>query len=546
MQSAPSSPQEKGSEYYLHIDKKSPSRNKPRLQTSGSHPSANYGSTRLASDENDSDYDDDLSQPLMQRLKNSTPDKKALKTIAHMPDLEPFVRTNQGRYDGDASASVMSPFQSSPAATPIWRLFSKTRNDSDLGPVQEPRPGVCSKLCSYVRAGSVRGSAFNLCSATLGAGALSIPVAFKRTGMVLGCVLLLLGSLATIFSIYLLLIARKATKKDSYEDLTVFMFGKFTGIIVEINIIIFCFGAATSYIVAIGDILSPILASGILPFTWLTKDVLTVIFWAVIMLPLSMVEKVNSLTWTSMFGVCSILFLVFAVMYHSITTVVDEGWGHVSLYHMDTTAVTALPIIMFAFTCQVNVFSVQMELERPTNSRMRRVTKYAIAVCFFIYLGMGVFGYLDFLDKTDGNILKNFDLKGFKSSEDVLIGFAYLAITMTVVLAFPLNIFPIRFTLEFMIYGKDHEASKLQRIIMTTLICSAALGVALAVPSINIVFQLLGGTSSAFVCFVLPAAFAIKLGVGSLPFKIGVWSLFIGGIVAGVGSTVITVNNIIG
>ena len=35
--------------------------------------------------------------------------------------------------------------------------------------------------------------------------------------------------------------------------------------------------------------------------------------------------------------------------------------------------------------------------------------------------------------------------------------------------------------------------------------------IALRVPGINVVFQLMGGTGSAFVCYMLPAAFAWKL-----------------------------------
>lgn len=51
---------------------------------------------------------------------------------------------------------------------------------------------------------------------------------------------------------------------------------------------------------------------------------------------------------------------------------------------------------------------------------------------------------------------------------------AFIAITITVVLAFPLNIFPCRFTLEFMIWGKDHQSNRLQRFMLTLAICGEA------------------------------------------------------------------------
>ena len=53
----------------------------------------------------------------------------------------------------------------------------------------------------------------------------------------------------------------------------------------------------------------------------------------------------------------------------------------------------------------------------------------------------------------------------------------------------------------------------------------------------------MGGTSSAFACFVMPAAFAIKIGLDkeSKAQKIGIWSLAVGGTVVGVLSTGVTV-----
>ena len=71
----------------------------------------------------------------------------------------------------------------------------------------------------------VRGSIFNLCSATLGAGALSLPYAFSKTGVWLGIVLLVVAGIATLFSIHLLIVARNATGLKSYEDMTVALFG---------------------------------------------------------------------------------------------------------------------------------------------------------------------------------------------------------------------------------------------------------------------------------------------------------------------------------
>jgi hypothetical protein len=53
----------------------------------------------------------------------------------------------------------------------------------------------------------------------------------------------------------------------------------------------------------------------------------------------------------------------------------------------------------------------------------------------------------------------------------------------------------------------------------------------------------MGGTASAFVCFVLPAGFAIKLNLGtsSKLMNFGIWGLAIGGTLCGTLSTTMTI-----
>lgn len=107
--------------------------------------------------------------------------------------------------------------------------------------------------------GSLWGTVFNLCAATLGAGALSLPHAVSAMGLIPGLVLLMITALATQFSIVLLVACLSVTNARSFEDLSVMLFGKVTGHLVEASIIVFCFGTCVAYTVAVGDILNPFL-----------------------------------------------------------------------------------------------------------------------------------------------------------------------------------------------------------------------------------------------------------------------------------------------
>jgi amino acid permease len=270
---------------------------------------------------------------------------------------------------------------------------------------------------------------------------------------------------------------------------------------------------------------------------------------------------------------------------------------------------------MFAFTCQVNVFSIYEELERKGERRMKRVSNGAVTVCFIAYLLMGTMGYLDFGPNTQSNILKNYCVR--KNPSPLIIA-SFICITITIIMAFPLNIFPMRYTVEVILarqgqgqksgseevrteehrcnpsatmylylstyatfprssqpllmeegvsadvnddLGVSMASSKdatftvdaletsddssisgnLRHFLLTGLITGSALLVALVTPNISVVFQLMGGTTSAFVCFVLPAAFALKLGfTKGTGLHAPTWGLAVGGVLVGAISTVVT------
>jgi hypothetical protein len=96
---------------------------------------------------------------------------------------------------------------------------------------------------------------------------------------------------------------------------------------------------------------------------------------------------------------------------------------------------------------------------------------------------------------------------------------AYFAILFTVSFAFPLVVFPLRHISSVLLVRNkrvaacmgDVEASFLRQA-LGLLLSGLALLVALNVPNISLVFSLVGGTSSAFTCFIVPSMLSLKLG----------------------------------
>ena len=100
------------------------------------------------------------------------------------------------------------------------------------------------------------------------------------------------------------------------------------------------------------------------------------LFTTFVMFPLSLIDKMNTLRFTSFIGVASICYLIFAITGDSLAHTHDYVWASGTGANDNGIGIlTAIPTIMFAYTCQVNVFSIYQELDRPTANRINKVAK---------------------------------------------------------------------------------------------------------------------------------------------------------------------------
>lgn len=487
----------------------------------------------------------------------------AVSRQGYLPDLGPLLQESGGSF-GDLRSSLLPRSYSSPSCSPpSWRKPGGPGAGALTASV--PVPGGEPRA-------SLWGAVFNMCSATLGAGALSLPYAFEQVGAAGGLALLLLTACTAHYSVVLLISAIERTGARSYEELTVRLFGKRLGFLVELNIIAFCFGTVIAYTVAVGDLLEPLIALRAVRAAapWVGRRVVMCLFWACCMLPLSLVERISALQCTSLFGVVALFYLGLSVVVHALLHalhVVPEERHHAlagaalaaaaaephaephaggfELLRLSMRSFEAVAIIMFAFTCQVNVPSIYEEMERSASSasRMSLVSIGAMSVCLGAYALIGTAGYYDAPDSQHGNLLDNYCVIGSSEGARLMLP-AFGAMLVTVLMAYPLNIHPCRYTLDVMAcaqLGASHRTAR--HVGWTVLIAASGLVIALYVPGINLVFQLMGSTSSAFVCFVMPAAFGLRLGLPEASGPLGGFAcraLFGGGIVVGALATAVT------
>eukprot|EP00434_Breviolum_minutum_P028108 symbB.v1.2.024864.t2/scaffold2382.1/size80501/3 len=272
--------------------------------------------------------------------------------------------------------------------------------------------------------------------------------------------------------------------------------------------------------------------------TWLSTvlqpNIVLMLTTAMILLPLSLLDSINDLRFASLAGVTCILYLICVVGY-------VFARSHISPTLRGLEALQAkgifkmLSLSIFAFCCQPNVPSIYTELERRSYKRMQKVSVRAMLLCCFVYLLMGVTGFLAFGENTSGNVLGN--LQPMLCANDWIVRSGVAGMAFAVTMAYPLNIFPIRFSVETaLFYHKPHLDLPGMRTGIAVVAVACSLVVAIALPQINLVFELIGllpvsvlwctaepqwacgieATTGSFVCFLGPGLLFHRLVPGRM------------------------------
>lgn len=344
---------------------------------------------------------------------------------------------------------------------------------------------------------------FTLASSAIGAGVLSLPLVLKNTGVVLGIILLLVGAALALFSIKIMVECANETNQTSYSGLVDHVFGARAASLLEVVLVVYCFGACVAYFIVISQCLQAFLSllipeqAALQPSLFTDSTFWLVLATALIIFPLSLMRNLSGLRYGSIASVASMLYVAIAVVLRGFSGSNPVSLDHVALARVDGSIFSSITITFFAYTCHVNVFPIYSELKNRQPRRMFKVTNRSVALEVVLYIFVALFGYLCFHDDTQGNILNNYA----PSDPYMLIG--RLAVATTLVVALPLNIHPCRQNLSSVLFP-NKEFSQARHVFLTVVLVFSALTLAIIVPQVNVVFGLLGATCCVLICFAIP------------------------------------------
>ncbi|KAI9375754.1 transmembrane amino acid transporter protein-domain-containing protein [Aspergillus egyptiacus] len=383
----------------------------------------------------------------------------------------------------------------------------------------------------------------NLVNTIVGAGVLAMPLAISHMGIVLGVFVILWSGLTAGFGLYLQ--ARCAQYLDR-GSASFFALSQITypnaAVIFDAAIAIKCFGVGVSYLIIIGDLMPGVIqgfTGGEPTYEFLMDRHFWVTAFMLIIIPLSYLRRLDSLKYTSIAALVSMGYLVVLVVYHFVIgdTKADRGPIRVIHWAGPVPTLSSFPVIVFAFTCHQNMFSILNEIQNNSHYRTTSVVFASIGSSATTYILVAITGYLSFGNSVSGNIVGMYP-------PGLWATIGKTAIVVLVMFSYPLQCHPCRASVDAVLHwrpksrARNNETSPhrqallpgaprgsrtpepmsdLRFSIITTSILILSYIVAMTVSSLEAVLAYVGSTGSTSISFILPGIFYYKISAPDSP-----------------------------
>ncbi|KAI7568819.1 putative amino acid transporter [Hortaea werneckii] len=402
-------------------------------------------------------------------------------------------------------------------------------------------------------------SVINLLNTIVGAGVLAMPHAMANMGITLGIFVICWAGLTSGFGLYL------QTRCARYLDRgrsSFFALSQITypnaAVVFDGAIAIKCFGVGVSYLIIIGDLMPGVMRGFVADSGDAAAYLFERRFWVtafmLVVIPLSFLRRLDSLKYTSVLALTAIAYLIVLVVYHYAAgdTLAEKGEVNIIKWQGIIPTLANFPVIVFAYTCHQNMFSILNEIKNPTHVRTTSVIVASIGTAASVYVLVAITGYLSYGNNVIGNIVAQY-------APSVAATIARLAIVIMVGLSYPLQVHPCRASLDAvsrwrpqssrassdrtpndtspsrasLLRGnsanpnklspsasnrpRSDEMSELRFACLTTLIIILSYLVAMTVSSLDKVLAYVGSTGSTSISFILPGLFYYKISAPDSP-----------------------------
>lgn len=351
-----------------------------------------------------------------------------------------------------------------------------------------------------------------------------MPKAMSKFGIALGIFVVIFSGLTSGFGLYL---QARCSKYVERGGASFFALSQLTypnaAVIFDAAIAIKCFGVAVSYLIIIGQLMPKVILGfndTISETSILVDRHFWITFFMLVVIPLSFLRRLDSLKYTSFIALVSIAYLIIIVLSHFLSgdTLSMRGPVRYVSWEGPINALSSFPVIVFAYTCHQNMFSIVNEISDASHASTLSVIFGSIGSACAMYILVGITGYLSFGDNIMGNIIAQ-----YTPSWATTVGCA--AIVVLVVFSYPLQAHPCRSSIDNVLKWRPTrnthqllpgttrtvEMSDTRFAVISTFVIVGTYITAMSVSSLDTVLAYVGSTGSTSISFILPGIFYWKI-----------------------------------
>lgn len=438
-------------------------------------------------------------------------------------DIEPSLSSPFGGSYGTAYGSLSSRVNES-SMRHAARLFHEQQQKGVQEPEQEREPLLVKQVEEdghiinvVVGQSTLPQTIFNSVNVLVGVGLLTLPLAFKYSGWVIGAIFLTWSAVVTGYTAKLL---AKCLDVDNslitFADLAYVSFGNKARIAVSILFSLELLAACVALVVLFADSMNALI-SGYDVVTWK-------IVCGVILIPLSFLP-LRLLSFTSILGVMSCFGITLAVWADGLIKpdapgsirqpmtqyLFPENWMTIPL---------SFGLLMSPWGGHSVFPNIYRDMRHPY--KYRRGVDITYMFTYIIDIGMACAGILMFGDDASEEITNNiFRTPGYPAGLSVFIAICIAIIPLSKI---PLNARPIVSTLE-VLFGLDTRSMAVSsslngmsglnrglfKVSLRIVTLVVFVFIAIVFPSFDRIMALLGSVACFSICIILPVAFHLKL-----------------------------------
>lgn len=309
----------------------------------------------------------------------------------------------------------------------------------------------------------------------------------------------------------------------TYSGVMAESFGRGGSAALQISVALTNLGALIMYLIIIGDVLSGNRSEGAAHLGvlqewfgeewWTARSAAIAIAVVVVMLPLGLLRRVDSLRFTSAISILLAVVFVFISSGMAIYALFNgtiktprllPDFTHQSFLEL----FTAIPVLVVAFTFHFNVHPIRAEMSRVSD--MTPAVRVSLLLCSTIYATVGLAGYLLFGDETMSDVLSNFDQTSMSPFLDDVVRLSY---ALHLVLVFPLIFYSLRLNIDGLVFPKPSRplmADAGRFLCLTALLFAFVYLAAMAIPNIWVLFQFAGSTTAVCLSLIFPGAIVLR------------------------------------